>query len=237
MKALDVMQRDVVTATPETTIDDAVRLMVTHRISGLPVVDEAGNVVGIFSEGDLLRRVELGTARTASAWGAWLAGPGRDARNYVRSHARRVGEVMTAPAISVAVQTPLSEVVALMESRGIRRVPVLDGDRLVGIVTRADLIQALQRLLPKVDGQGQPVADEELRHRLLDSLKAQRWSPRNCLDVKVADGVAELVGIVTDQSEREAARVLIENTPGIRGVVDHLLWIDAMSGIPCDPQP
>jgi CBS domain-containing protein len=232
MKAVDVMQREVVTATPDMPIEDAVHLMIGHRISALPVLDPAGELVGILSEGDLLRRAELGTARSSSPWRAWLVGPGRDARDYVLSHARLVREVMTVPVISVTPQTPLSEVVALLESRRIRRVPVLEGDRLAGILTRSDLLRALQRLLPKVDTQ--PVADDELRGRLLDSLKAQRWAPRNSFDVRVENGVAELIGVVTDPREREAARVLAENTPGVRGVVDHLLWVDAMSGAPCD---
>lgn len=232
MKAVDVMQREVVTATPEMPIDDAVHLMIGHRISALPVLDSAGQLVGILSEADLLRRTELGTAQLSPTWRAWLVGPGREAHDYVLSHARLVREVMTVPVISVTPQTPLSEVVALMESRRIRRVPVLEDDRLVGILTRFDLVRALQRLLPKVDTQ--PVADDELRGRLLDSLKAQRWTPRNSFDVRVENGVVELIGVVTDPREREAARVLAENTPGVRGVVDHLLWVDAMSGLPCD---
>lgn len=230
MNARDVMQREVVTATPDMAIEAAVRLMIAHRISALPVLDAAGELVGILSEGDLLRRSELGTARTTAPWQAWLIGPGPDARDYVLSHARLVREAMTVPVISVTPQTPLSEVVALMESRRVRRLPVLEDGRLVGILTRFDLVRALQRLLPKVNTQ--PVADDELRSRLLDSLKAQRWAPRNSFDVRVENGVAELIGIVTDPREREAARVLAENTPGVRGVVDHLLWVDSMSGVP-----
>lgn len=235
MKASDIMQRELITATVETAIDDAVRLMVRHRISGLPVVDGTGAVVGILSEGDLLRRTELGTEASVPAWIGWLAGQGRAAREYVRGHARKVGEVMTAPAITVAPQTEVAEVVALMESRRIKRVAVVQGGRLVGILTRSDLMRALESLLPKMDTG--PVADAELRRRLLSSLRQQRWAPRASVDVKVENGVAELLGVITDEQIREAMRVLFENTPGVRSVVDHLIWIEPMSGIPLDPQP
>lgn len=235
MKASDIMQRELITATVETAIDDAVRLMVRHRISGLPVVDGTGAVVGILSEGDLLRRTELGTEASVPAWIGWLAGQGRAAREYVRGHARKVGEVMTAPAITVARQTEVAEVVALMESRRIKRVAVVQGGRLVGILTRSDLMRALESLLPKMDTG--PVADAELRRRLLSSLRQQRWAPRASVDVKVENGVAELLGVITDEQIREAMRVLFENTPGVRSVVDHLIWIEPMSGIPLDPQP
>lgn len=235
MKALDVMQRDLITVTPDTALDDAVHLMVTHRISGLPVVDASGEVVGILTEGDLLRRSELRTEATVPAWIGWLTGQGRAAREYVREHARKVGELMTVPVITVTAQTELGEVVALMESRRVKRVPVLQQGRLVGILTRSDLMRALEILLPKTETR--PVADADLRHRLLASLREQRWVPRVSFDVKVVNGVAELLGVVTDERAREAIRVLIENTPGVRGVVDHLIWIDPMSGIPIDPQP
>jgi len=235
MKVLDVMQRNPITATAETTIEDAVRRMVEHRISGLPVIDATGTVVGILSEGDLLRRVELGTEARMPGWLRWLAGQGRAAGEYARSRALTVGEVMTVPVISVTPETDLAEVAALMESRRIKRLPVLEDGHLVGMLTRHDLVRALERLLPRADTP--PVADAQLRRRLLASLEQQSWAPRASFDVKVEDGVVELLGIVTDERQRKALRVLAENTAGVRGVVDHLLWVDPMSGIPLDPQP
>ncbi|MGA7540565.1 MAG: CBS domain-containing protein [Steroidobacteraceae bacterium] len=235
MKAIEVMQRSPVTATADMTIEDAVRRMVEHRISGLPVVDATGAVVGILSEGDLLRRVELGTEARIPVWVRWLVGQGRAAREYARSHALTVREVMTVPVISVTPDTELAEVAALMESRSIKRLPVLQDGHLVGILTRHDLVRALERLLPRVDTQ--PVADAQLRRRLLASLAEQSWAPRASFDVKVENGIVELLGIVTDERQRRALQVLVENTPGVREVVDHLLWVDPMSGIPLDPQP
>lgn len=235
MKAIDVMQRELITAKADMTIDEAVRLMVTNRISGLPVVDATGALVGILTEGDLLRRTELGTEARTSTWIGWLAGQGRAAREYVREHGRKVGEVMTPRVVAVGPQTELPEVVALMESHRIRRTPVVEDGRLVGLLTRADLIRALESLLPKADTA--PVADADLRQRLLASLREQKWAPRVAFDVKVENGVAELLGVITDERTREATRVLVENTPGVRAVVDHLIWIEPMSGVPIDPQP
>lgn len=235
MKASDVMQRELITTTAETAIEDAVRLMVANRISGLPVVDSTGALLGILSEGDLLRRSELGTEAKVPAWIGWLTGQGRAAGEYVREHARKVGDIMTVPAISVTAQTGLAEVVALMESRRIKRVPVVQDGRLVGMLTRGDLMRALESLLPKVDTR--PVADARLRLRLLDSLREQRWAPRSSVDVKVVDGVVELLGVVTDQRTRQAMQVLAENTPGVRAVTNRLIWIEPMSGLPIDPQP
>jgi CBS domain-containing protein len=235
MKAMDVMQRELVTTTAEASIDDAARLMVAHHISGVPVVDASGALLGILSEGDLLRRTELGTEAKVPAWIGWLAGQGRAAREYVRENARKVGEIMTTPAISVAPQTELAEVVALMESRRIKRVPVVEDSRLVGMLTRCDLMRALASLLPKADSR--PIADAKLRLRLLALLRDQKWAPRGCVDVKVVDGVVELLGVITDERTRQAMQVLTENTPGVRAVTNNLIWIEPMSGIPIDPQP
>ena len=233
MKARDVMQREVITVTPETRVEDALRLMARHHISGLPVVDATGTAVGILSEGDLLRRIELGTETRLSPWRAWIAGPGREAGDYARSHARQVGEVMTVPIVSVTPDTDLAEVVALMESRRIKRIPVLENGRIAGIVTRADLLRALARQLPRVDTPA--VADAELRRRVLASLTEQTWARRIPLQVKVRDGMVELNGVVIDGREREGLQVLVENTPGVRGVIDQLVWIEPNSGIPVDP--
>jgi CBS domain-containing protein len=234
MKASEVMRKEIVTVTPRTAISDAVRLMLDHRISGLPVIDESGAVAGMVTEGDLLRRVELGTEKRVPAWRAWLMASGRDARDFVLSHGRQVGEIMTAPVAWVAPDADLTEVVALMESRRIKRVPVLDGGRLVGMVARADLLRALELLLPRAAVS--PVADAELRHQVLASLEAQPWVRGDTsVDVRVRSGIVELVGVVTDQRERAAIRVVAENTPGVRGVVDHVLWVEGLSGLPVDP--
>lgn len=232
MKARDVMQREVATVTPETPIAEAIDIMLTRRISGLPVVDATGAVIGVLTEGDLLRRVETGTQLKVSGWRAWLAGPGRGAQAYVHTHARKVGEIMSQPAVTVECDAALSDVVALMESRGIKRVPVLEAGRLAGIVSRADLLRALEQLLPKAETRA--VADAELRRHVLRELDRQRWAPRSYLDVKVENGVAELTGLITDGREREAMRVLTENVPGVRGVVDHLVWIEPYTGMICD---
>lgn len=235
MKARDIMRRQPVTATPEMPIGEAMHLMIIHGISGLPVVDPTGAVVGVLSAGDLLRRVELGTERRLPGWRALLASRGRIAHDYVRSHARRVGELMTAPVVSVTPQTDLADVVALMESRRIKRVPVVLEGQLVGVLTRVDLIRALESLLPKPDTR--PVADAELRYRLLASLREQSWGRRASFDVKVVNGVVELLGVITDERTREAMRVLVENTPGVQAVIDHLIWVEPMSGLPVDPPP
>lgn len=227
------MQKDVITVAPETRVEDALRLMARHRVSGLPVVDATGTVVGIISEGDLLRRVELGTETKLSTWRAWIAGPGREAGDYARSHARQVGEVMSAPIVSVTPDTDLAEVVALMESRRIKRIPVLENGRIAGIVTRADLLRALERLLPRANTPA--VADVELRRRVLASLAGQPWARHIPLQVKVRDGMVELDGLIIDGRERQGLRVLAENTPGVQGVIDHLVWIEPNSGIPVDP--
>ena len=142
---------------------------------------------------------------------------------------------MTAPAISVTPQTELADVVALMESRRIKRVPVVQGGRLVGMLTRCDLMRALESLLPKVDSR--PVADAKLRLQLLASFREQAWAPRGSFDVKVVDGVVELLGVITDERTRQAMQVLAENTPGVRAVTNHLIWVEPMSGFPIDPQP
>jgi len=229
MKAADLMTRKIVTTAPDASVEEAVRLMLRHRVSGLPVVDGAGAVVGMLTEGDLLRRAETGTNTQHSRWMELLMSPGRLAEEYVRSHARKVGEVMTGEVVTVEADAPLGEVVALMESRRIKRLPVLEKGRLVGIVSRADLLAALADMLPKAAGG--PESDAELRRRVLAAIDKQAWAPRTSIDAKVQGGVVELRGTITDERERAALCVVAENVPGVTAVRDRLTWFEPMSGM------
>jgi CBS domain-containing protein len=232
MQVSDIMTRGAVTVTADSTIETAARLMLSHRVSGLPVVDSAGAIIGMVTEGDLLRRVEIGTEVRHGRWLELLLGPGRLARDYVRSHARKVDEVMTREVASIGPETPLAEAVMLMEQWHVKRLPVVDRGRLVGILSRANLLSALLELLAApMPGAG---SDREIRARVLAEIDKQRWAPRASIDVAVADGVVELRGAVTDERERMALRVAAENVPGVKGLRDHLVWVDLVSGTVVD---
>ena len=229
MKASDIMTRAVVSVSAETSIAEAARLMVLRHISGLPVIDTAGAVVGIVTEGDLLRRSETGTAPHHPRWVELLLGPGRLAEEFTRTHARKVGEVMTTDVASVSSETDLADLVQLMNKRRLKRLPVIDNGRLVGIVTRANLMRALVKALIKEPAGG--LSDEEIRNVILRSIDAERWAPRFAIDVVVKDGIVDLSGEITDERQRTALQVLIESTPGVKAIRDHLVWVDSVSQI------
>ena len=229
MNAREIMSRRVITVTPETTIEEAIRLMLDHRISGLPVVEADGALAGIVTEGDLLRRFETGTDKRHSGWVSLLLGPGRLAAEYTRSHAHKVGEVMTTEVASVSTETPLAEVVELMEDRHIKRVPVTDGGKLVGIVSRANLVAALANQLAK--DRGSPLSDDDIRRAILAEIDKQPWGPRESVDAVVRDGVVELHGTILDERERSALIVAAENLPGVKVVRDKLVWVEPNSGM------
>ena len=232
MNASDVMTRNVLSVRPEATIAEAIRLMLDNRISGLPVLDETGRLVGILTEGDLLRRGETGTERHRPRWLEILMGPGRLAEEYVRTHGRRIAEVMTRDPVGVSPDTPLEEIVALMERHRIKRVPVLDGDVPVGILSRADLLRGLAGALAEA-----PVAaasDEEIHERILAELARAAWVPRDGVAITVENGVVDLNGVILDEKERVALRVAAENVSGVRAVQDHLVWVEPVSGTVID---
>ena len=229
MKASDIMTRSVVSVSSETSITEAARLMVLRHISGLPVVNTEGAVVGIVTEGDLLRRSETGTALHHPRWVELLLGPGRLAEEFTHTHARKVGEVMTTDVASVSSETDLADLVQLMNKRGIKRSPVIDNGRLVGIVTRANLMRALVKALIKEPAGG--LSDDEIRNAILRSIDAERWAPRFAIDVVVKDGTVDLSGEITDERQRTALQVLIESIPGVKAIRDHLVWVDSVSQI------
>lgn len=233
MNAADIMTRKVVSVDVETTIAEAARLMLQHHISGLPVTDQSGKMVGIITESDLLHRAELGTGRRHQRWIELLIGPGRLADNYVEAHARKVGEAMTETVVSVVPRTELPDIVRLMEARNVKRVPVIDAGRLVGIVSRADLVRALVHGLidEKAATAKGDFSDAKIRADLLAIIEQEPWGPRFSVTVTVANGVVDLRGAITDERERAALKVAAETVPGVKAVNDHLVWVEPTSGL------
>ena len=224
MQASDIMTHDVVTVSADTPLDEVVRLMLMHRISALPVAEE-GAVVGIVSEGDLLRRPETGTERRPRHWLQLFGSSEADAADYVRTHGVTAGDVMTTDVVSVAETTPLENVATLLESRRIKRVPVVREGKLVGIVSRADLLRGLACKLgtPRQD------SDSGIRISLLAELKAHpSWAPLPAeTSVLVQDGVVHYWGYVRSAAQRKAMIVAAERIAGVRRVVDHMLqWVE-----------
>jgi CBS domain-containing protein len=235
MNASDVMTRNVISVTPDATVAEAVELMLERGISGLFVVDAAGVLVGVVTEGDLLRRDELGTERRKSWWLRLIASPGRQAADFTRTHGRRVADVMTHDLISVDADSPLESIVALMEQHRIKRVPVLQGDRMVGVVSRADMLRALSVAARGTVGSAPD--DRTIRDRILDTLSSEPWAPRTTLNVTVLNGVVDLWGTIGNDQERRAIGVIAENTPGVTKVIDHLVFVEAYTGTVIEPPP
>jgi CBS domain-containing protein len=229
MHAKDIMTSPVLSVVPDSPILEAIRIMLQRHISGLPVVDKDQRLVGMLTEGDLLRRTETGTERRRPRWLEFLIGPGRLAAEYSQSHGRRVHEVMTGAPISIPEDAPLDEIVRRMEKQRIKRLPVVRDDKVVGIVSRANLIHALAGVARNI----KPAArsDQEIRERLLSELAQQSWAPAALMNVIVKDGIVELWGAVTDEQERQAIVVAAENVPGVKEVRDHMVWVDPTSGM------
>jgi CBS domain-containing protein len=229
MKAKDVMTSPVMTIEPDVDVLQAVRVMLQRRVSGLPVVDKNGRLVGIVTEGDFLRRAETGTQRRRPRWLEFLVGPGRLAEDYARAHARKVTDVMTADPVTVDEDASLDDIVKLMEKRQIKRIPVVRGSNVVGIVSRANLLHALASVAREAKPAEQN--DGAIRALLMAELNKQPWAPVALINPVVRNGVVELWGTITDERERAALVVAAENVPGVKAVRDHLAWVDATSGM------
>ena len=229
MRAHHVMSRKVTTVKADTPIRDAANLMLKQHISGLPVVDGAGRLIGMVSEGDFIRRSEIGTQRPQIGWLDYLMGTDKGALDFVREHGRKVSEIMTQDEIYSATEDmPLEELVRSMERHNIKRLPVVRGDTLVGIVTRSDLLRAVASLARDVPD---PTADDDhIRSRVIASIEKNDWRPLQ-LGVTVRDGIVHLSGMITDERFRQAAIVAAENIPGVKLVHDHLCLFDANSGL------
>ena len=232
MQAKDVMTHPVISVSTRASILEAVRLMLQHKISGLPVFDESGKLAGIVSEGDFLRRAETDTLRRRPRWIELLVGPGKLADEYVHASTRKVSEVMTAEVHTVSENAPLNEVVTIMEQNHIKRVPVMYRDEVVGIVTRTDLLRALiNGAKPRLSS----ADDATIRGQLLSHLAQQRWAPVGTIDVVVRNGIVTFSGFITDERERRALCTAAENIPGVKKVEDQLAWLVPGTGIMVGP--
>jgi CBS domain-containing protein len=223
----DIMTINVISIGADESIAKAASLMLQNRISGLPVVDQEGELVGMVTEGDFLRRGELGTQRRRPKWLEFIVGPGKLAEDYVRASGRKVEDVMTPDPWTISEDDSLEAVVEMMERHRIKRLPVTRGDRMVGIVSRANLMHALAtvaRDLPPPAG-----GDSAIRANILAAITKQDWAPH--INVIVKDGVAELRGVVTDDRERQGLVVAAENVAGVKKVHDHLVWVEPISGL------
>lgn len=234
MKAREFMTTRVVTVRAGTPVHEAIRLMLQRRVSGLPVVDESERLVGVVTEGDFLRRSETGTERRRPRWLEFLVGPGRLADEYTRAHGRKVDEVMTRDVVTAAEDTPIEKIAQLMENHRVKRLPVVRDGKVVGIVSRANLLHAVGAAA--VGMHPAAASDATIRTQILNEIDRQPWGPRASVNVVVNNGVVHLHGAILDDRERQALIVLAENTPGVKDVRDHLVWVEPMSGMVLPPE-
>jgi len=221
MKVRDVMTTRLVTVEPSTPVHAVASLMLTRRISGVPVVDAERRVLGVVSEGDLMRREESGTAGGSRSWWLRLFGSEeRGARDYIKSHGATAADVMTRDVITIRPDDDIAEVARLLERKHIKRAPVLEDGRLVGIVSRADLLRGLATHGPLA--RPAPRDDRAIREALMAHLKTQPWASSALVNVTVQDGVIHLWGVYDSREQHEALLLAARNTEGAKGVEDHM---------------
>ncbi|HEU4352288.1 MAG TPA: CBS domain-containing protein [Burkholderiales bacterium] len=212
------MTQPVVAVAPETPVRQLAALMLERRISGVPVTDAAGRVLGVVSEGDFIRRPEIDTDLPGSRWLRLFTSTDEQARDYIKTHGRTAADIMTAPAVTVTPEMPLAQVARMMSARRVKRVPVVEGERLVGIVTRADLLRAVYRHPQPVDS----ASDGEIHDAVIAILEREDWAAGAIVQVRVADGRVELWGSVESDRQREALVLAAGRLPGVSGVDAHL---------------
>lgn len=222
MKAVDVMVSNVISVGPQASVQEVANILLANWISAVPVVGEDGQLIGIVSEGDLVRRVETDTRQRRPWWLELLLGNRVLAAEYVKSHAHKVADVMTRKVITAAPDMPLRDIAALLETNGIKRVPIVKEGRLVGIVSRANLVQALAAVSKAVKA-ATKTSDAMIREELMARVDAEPWARSARINLIVHDGTVELWGVVRSHTEKQGVRVLAEAVSGVRAVHDNLL--------------
>ena len=227
MRAKDVMTSPVATVTPDSPVQEIAKLLIERRISAVPVVDQGERVVGIVSEGDLMRRVENADERHRSWWLRLLSDTRSEAADYIKTHGRRAADVMTRDVVTVGEDTPLHEIAALLEERRIKRVPVVRDGRVVGIVSRANLLHGLAAR--PADTPAPSSDDEAIRSRILKTLREKVGGMTEFVNVVVSNGVVDLWGTTDSPEVAQAIQVAAETTPGVREVRNHIGLLPPMA--------
>jgi CBS domain-containing protein len=222
MQAKDIMTTPVISVSDTSTVQEVAAILLDRRISAVPVVDSSGNVVGIVSEGDLMHRAEAGTGRHRSWWLSLFADKQTLAREFVKEHSRKASDVMTRNVITAAPEAELSAIATLLEKNRIKRVPIIENGRLVGIVSRANLLHAMAALHSESKAAASVVSDSTIREAILARLKEEPWSP-SWVNVTVQNGVVDIWGMASSEAEKEAARVAAEVTRGVVAVKDNIV--------------
>jgi CBS domain-containing protein len=226
MRAMDVMTSGVISVDENATVPEVAKLMAERGISAVPVVDNDDRVIGMVSEGDLLHRAETGTERRRSWWLEMVSSTNQLAGEYIKSHSGSVKDVMTRDVLSVTEETPVADIAVLLESNRIKRVPVLRDGKLVGIVSRANLVRALAMTINEAPNEVE-ADDRAIRDKLLAELKAQKWAEVSPANITVKDGVVHLWSSYLSEQEKRALVVAAENSPGVRRVEDHMRPVPA----------
>lgn len=228
MKARDIMTAHVISVGPDATVDAVANTLVSNGISAVPVIDIGCHLVGIVSEGDLLRRSELDTQVRRPWWLAFLTSDATLAAEFSKSRAVKANDIMTREVLTVTPETPVADIARLLEKHGIKRVPVVENGVVVGVVSRANLVQALASARHRdfdVDR-----SDQAVRERILEAIANTPWRNRP-FNIIVQDGAVELWGCVYSQDERQALRVAAEAAPGVTSVKDNLRVLPTIIGI------
>jgi CBS domain-containing protein len=236
MKVLDLMTYKTVIVKADDSVLAAIRLMLDNNISGLPVVDDQNKLVGMVTEGDLLRRADLATEKPRSWWHVLLASPGKLAAEYADTHAHRVRDAMTFPVHTIDFDAPIVVAVDMMEKFNVKRLPVVRGTTLIGILSRRDLVKAAYWLVAEPFEAARPqVSDQIIASKVTEELNRQSWTSGKSIEARVHDGVVELCGAIFDERARSALRILVEGVPGVVAIQDHLVYIEPNTGFVIAP--
>ena len=231
MRARDIMVTDVISVGPEASVRDVAKILLADRISAVPVIDEQRHLVGIISEGDLIRRAELGTNHHRSWWLELFSGMNKEAlaTRFLKSHGRKVKDVMTAKnLITAKPTTPIRDIAVSLEKNRIKRVPIVAKGQVVGIVSRANIIQALAGL---PEGPAQTMtSDATIRKKVMKQIKAEKWSKGSLMNATVQSGRVHLWGVVDSVAEKEAARVAAELVEGVKEIDNNVTVLPVVAG-------